>query len=404
MRIFSALVASTIGVVPLSAIEIEVVYDYDTQGFFSESGNPNGAVGGAQARAAIRAAADRWEAVIDQSLLAVNEVDDQNDRRFSFFHPGTGQSYQVSAAASEQTDRLVQLGAGAASEYRDGISIPEDGWLLYVGGRNIGSAGQAGPFSAGTFIPPIDDEDNYLYRGRGGTDLVAIGGTATFKINKDDWHFDHTTAAPSGTSDFYTIALHEIGHCFGVAAGVGAWEEQINGGVFTGENTLAAYEEDTGSVIPGFELVSSEDLHWKDSVYQSVIFPAGNPNYVGTVGAGNLQDLIMEPIANFIFPSLRRFELTNVDVASLKDIGWSVIDGVLPTHSGPLVAEVSRSGLTNTLTWSSVSGASYQVQAGDTLDGLENVSEVISGEEELTSWEESVVTGARFYRVVAIMP
>ncbi len=47
---------------------------------------------------------------------------------------------------------------------------------------------------------------------------------------------------------------------------------------------------------------------------------------VGTVGTGEFQDLLMEPIANFS-PTVSRFELTNVDVAGLSDVGWSIITG-----------------------------------------------------------------------------
>jgi hypothetical protein len=42
-----------------------------------------------------------------------------------------------------------------------------------------------------------------------------------------------------------------------------------------------------------------------------------------------LQDLLMEPTAHFVYPIAQRFELTNIDVAALKDVGWDVIDAVL---------------------------------------------------------------------------
>jgi hypothetical protein len=45
---------------------------------------------------------------------------------------------------------------------------------------------------------------------------------------------------------------------------------------------------------------------------------------VGTVGTDGLQDLLMEPTANFT-AAVKRFELTNVDVAALRDVGWSTV-------------------------------------------------------------------------------
>ena len=69
--------------------------------------------------------------------------------------------------------------------------------------------------------------------------------------------------------------------------------------------------------------MSAANGHWEDGTYESFIFTAGGPNTVGTVGAG-MQDLLMEPTANF-GGAQQRFELTNVDVAALEDIGWSVV-------------------------------------------------------------------------------
>jgi len=35
--------------------------------------------------------------------------------------------------------------------------------------------------------------------------------------------------------------------------------------------------------------------------------------------------LLMEPVANFVSPAPLRFEATNVDVAALRDLDWTVI-------------------------------------------------------------------------------
>ena len=59
-----------------NALIIEVDYTYDSSQFFTASGNPGGATGAAQARAALEAAAARWSAIIDQPLGALDLVDD----------------------------------------------------------------------------------------------------------------------------------------------------------------------------------------------------------------------------------------------------------------------------------------------------------------------------------------
>lgn len=87
--------------------------------------------------------------MIDQSLTAVNQTDDALDRCFNFIYLGTGAVHELSSAASAATDRLVELGAPAAAEYRGAISIPNDVWILHMGGRSITSAWQGGAYLTG---------------------------------------------------------------------------------------------------------------------------------------------------------------------------------------------------------------------------------------------------------------
>lgn len=58
------------------------------------------------------------------------------------------------------------------------------------------------------------------------------------------------------------------------------------------------------------------------------IFAPGNPGYGGTAGPGELQDLNMEPVQNFLLGGSNprtRYELTKVDVGAAEDIGWVVV-------------------------------------------------------------------------------
>ena len=88
---------------PVWGLTVRVDYRYDTNGFFK---NP-------EARRALEAVAERWSKVIDQSLAAVNSLDDNTDRRFLLRNPSTGVDLQISSAASASTDALRAAGAPA---------------------------------------------------------------------------------------------------------------------------------------------------------------------------------------------------------------------------------------------------------------------------------------------------
>ena len=310
-----------------SAIDITVDYRYDTNDFF----DPN-TTDGQKARAALEAVATRFSEIITTSLGAVNLTDNLIDARIGFTHPGNGNGWDVSSANSVGSDYIVTIGGSAAEEYRGPWSIAQDEWILYAGGRSIGTAGIGGTGTGVNLTSVFDDNDSVLNRGFRTSsdfgDLPVWGGVITFNNTPAViWHFDHTTAAPLGQTDFYSIALHEVGHALGLSTTWDDWENNSSGGFFTGANALAAYNADNGTSVTSLEVESVGNQHWEDGVYDSFIFPGGSPQLAGTVGLGALQDLLMEPTANFIYPSLRRFELTNVDVAALEDLGWSVISG-----------------------------------------------------------------------------
>ena len=186
------------------ALTIQIDYRYDTNNFFSAAGNPGGATGAAQARAALRAAADRFGAIINQPLGAVSVSDDADDVRIGFNHPGTGASYQVSSANGAGTDSLA---GSPPNEYRGAWSIPADTVILYAGGRSISSDGIGGTGTGLNYTSVLEDPDGIHNRGfnvgcNGCSPLPVWGGAITFNNSAaKNWHFDHTTATgPSRTS------------------------------------------------------------------------------------------------------------------------------------------------------------------------------------------------------------
>lgn len=299
------------------AFNILVDFTYDTNSFFNT----------AERQAAMQAVADRFARVISSPLQAfdANYMSGNTDWRIGFTHPGLGTSYQISTASSQATDGR----STPANEYDASFTLPADTWILFPGGRPaLGAAGVGGTGTGLNLTSVFNDVNGPLHRGvisntpaNTVNDLPAWGGAVAFNTDLN-WHFDLTSAAPLNMTDFYSIALHEVGHALGLSASWNQW--QRTGATYTGANAIAAYNADNGTSVASLSLQASDDPHWLDNTYDSFIFTLGNPNLVGTVGLATLQDLLMEPTANFT-GAQQRFELTNAEAAALRDIGWSVI-------------------------------------------------------------------------------
>jgi hypothetical protein len=277
------------------------------------------------------------------------------DPRIGFFHPGTGDYFEVSSASSLATDSLGTCGTCyAANEYRGPWSIGANEVIIYAGGHNIAAAGQANTGTGLNSNTVFNSSGSHLNRGfrtSGGTNYLPMwGGAITFDTVGVNWHFDLSTPAPNNTTDFYSIALHEIGHIFGLATSWNEWSGLSSGSQFLGANAYMAYNGDNGTSLTALNRVSASDPHFQDGTYDSYIFQNGSPNLAGTVGLGAKQDLLMEPTANFISPGLRRFELTNTDVAALRDVGWTTI----PQMATSLPGDYNLNGVVNAadyVTW-----------------------------------------------------
>jgi hypothetical protein len=301
------------------AINITISYQYDTNNFFNTQ----------QKKDVLQAAASRFSSVITESLTAESLLDNNVDGRIGFTHPGTGLQHEISAAASTASDFLVtNAGAGPANEYRGPWSIGASEWILYAGGRNLTSAAEGGTGTGTNLTTVFSDGGSHINRGFRATgtvqNLPVWGGVISFDTMGTAWHFDPNTTPGAGTIDFYSIALHEIGHALGLSAASTDWDILKSGSNFQGAETIAAYNADNGTSVSSINQVSSTNRHWQDGVYDSRIFANGDPKLNSTVGLAGMQDLLMEPTANFT-ASVKRFELTNVDVAALRDLGWSTL-------------------------------------------------------------------------------
>lgn len=224
-----------------SAITIAIDYRYDDNDFFA----------GADAQQALQRAADRWSRVLADGQLSAASIDDGNDRRIGFRHPATGVSWQVSGAASSASDALA--GSGVASEYR-AINFDSDTWTLYAGGRDLGfPGGQGGTGTGLNFSSTFNDPTSHLNRGfnLGSSSVPVWGGSIAFDT---ETAWDFTTDATGSGFDFYSIALHEIGHALGLSLGFSDFTDHVSGSTFIGPEALAAFNADNGTTATSLNL------------------------------------------------------------------------------------------------------------------------------------------------------
>ncbi len=321
------------------AINIRVDYTYDTNNFFDTP----------QKQAAMEAVADRYERIIQTNLVGVSPAGTGTGTpphwRVGFTHPGTGDPFQLSTAPSSALDLVAPL--GLADEYGfAGLAVDE--WIVFVGGRPLNGAAGRGGTSTGTNIhSTYEDLNGPMHRGfvsntpgvlTSGRDLPAWGGSLSLATDLvDPWHFDLATPAPPNTIDFYSIALHEVGHALGLNIGFwNQWKQYMSSVKYTGPAVIAAHNADNNANNTFLQVRNATDVHWSNNAFGSFIYEDGDPNLVGTVGLGVLQSPLMDAFADFD-ASLRRLELTNVDVAALRDLGWTVQLNVIPEPTSLVV-------------------------------------------------------------------
>lgn len=275
MKKMKVLLAATLlgfGSQPAQAIILNIDYSYDSNNFFADQVR----------RDIFEAAAGFYETRISDSLLAINSTPlNRFDAVFS--RPDTGASLKLS-----------------------GFNVAADTLTIFAGGMNLGGS-TLGTGGAGGYNISYSSHffaDNAITRGQGdGTrssiegasafDYASWGGTISFD-SASSWYFDNdvdTDEAFSGF-DFFSVALHEIGHVLGFGI-VDSWKNQIIAGTFTGANSTAVF----GGAVP-----LSGNAHWADGISSGGRETAFDPN-----------------IANG-----QRKRLTDLDLAALRDIGWEM--------------------------------------------------------------------------------
>lgn len=190
--------------------------------------------------------------------------------------------------------------SGSGSFVLNNQTIPENTVVVFVGSRDISSLAIGGPggYSASGSSAWLD---LVAARGQVGmfdnpeTDFGLWGGSITFDDDAN-WYFGMSAdGLGAGQYDFLSVAIHELGHVFGVGTSE-AWDAHISGSSFTGPNAVAEFGED----VP-----LSGSSHFQE----------------GTEDDG--QEVAMDPT---LLVGTRKL-FTKLDYAALADIGWEVNDG-----------------------------------------------------------------------------
>jgi hypothetical protein len=264
-----------LSVLPGRAVNIVLDYSFDSNNFFAT--NP-------AARTDLEAAAGFYDSLLTDTLTAITPGG-SDSWTAKFFNPSTGEDAVLENLTLATNEIRIFVGAGSLSE------------------ETLGHGGFGG-FSGGgsqEFINSI------LARGQSGalaspkTDFGPWGGSIEFNLTAN-WYFDSdpsTTEAFSGQNDFYSVALHELGHVLGIGTSA-SWFALDSDGAFTGPASTAAY----GGAVP----LDEHGAHWAPGT-MSTIYGTEVP-----------QDASMDPS---LATGTRKY-LTALDVAGLSDVGWTI--------------------------------------------------------------------------------
>ncbi len=266
--------ASLLGMVSqqVAAINIQFDYTYDTNNFFSSQLRKN----------ILNVAGSYFDGIIGDNLTAISSSG-VNHFTADFYNPGNGATQTINNFSVATNTLTVYVGGQIMAGSALGLGGPGgfnvSGTSSFV--SNASSRGQSAPTAGST-----------------ATDFAPWGGSISFNSSAN-WYFDPNLATSGDIvgNDFYTVALHELGHMLGIGT-ADSWRNQISATTFTGTASTVAF----GSPVP---LNSGLD-HWAKGTLSTV--------------NGISQKAVMTPS---ITTGTRKV-FTKLDKAGLSDVGWQV--------------------------------------------------------------------------------
>ena len=284
---------------PPAALAVQISFDYRfDSGFFTQS-----------RRDLLQQAGNAIGSRLSDTLLPI-APSGSNTYEARLYDPSKANTTTGIFDLNIATDTLVVF-AAAYDQGGSTLGTGGPGWIGMASGdggflNTVKARGQAG--ALGT--PALR------------TDFGPWGGSVSFNSANSNWYFDpdpNTSESFSG-DDFYSVALHEIGHVLGYGT-ADSWDNLASGGTSGGSFSGPQAEAVFGGPVP-LEPGTSP-AHWA----------AGTASLV----AGLPQEAAMDP--TLTVGSRKLF--TDLDYAGLQDIGWQVSSVPLPA---PLL--LLASGLT----------------------------------------------------------
>jgi hypothetical protein len=260
-----ALLSLSIVLVAHAQLAIQFDYRYDTNGFFTES-----------RRVLLSSAASVFEHRMTTETFQAITPGGNNHFSLQFYDPTTNDSVTL-----------------------DQFALLANTLTIFVGAQNLGTSTLGEGASVGYGYSGDINFADLFNRRDNSTNYDPFGGVISFSSDTSLWYFDSdptTLESFAGKYDFYSVALHEIGHVLGFSEGVAAFDAHVTGTTFSGTAVNALY----GGPAP---LAGSSDLsHWSQGL-----------TYNGA-------QVAMAPA----IAANQRKTFTELDFAVLSDIGYQI--------------------------------------------------------------------------------
>ncbi|MCP5535278.1 MAG: hypothetical protein H7A51_03475 [Akkermansiaceae bacterium] len=317
-------------------IKLDFLHDEHADRFFAT--NP-------QARSAVEKAAKNLGDILTNSLHQINKdiysgsnggTTASFDWSWTYLDPVTGAT-QVITNPSIEADTIViyvgtramtdhslgRGGAGGAIVQLTGAGIPTE-WIGAVDAAEA-SSNTSMRRGAGPLINTISGVANYAgYEGKYDLEYGISVGNLWFDadtnndgkrdsdtILSDFWHYDADTPVAAGKTDLYSVALHEIMHVLGAGTSQ-TWNAKTDN-----QNRLGS---DSISLAASSKLIADDGYHPFDSLVSQRVNDGLDQSSALSLG---------------IVPGERK-ELTALDLAFLRDLGFDTLD-VVPEPSALLL-------------------------------------------------------------------